>query len=48
MACEVEVSVGEGLDLPITPAELEGVVRWVLEAEAVEEAEISLALLGDE
>ncbi|HET7322006.1 MAG TPA: rRNA maturation RNase YbeY [Longimicrobiaceae bacterium] len=47
MAREVEASVAEGLELPIAPVELEGVMRAVLEAEGVEDAELSLALLRD-
>jgi len=45
---EVEVSVGEGVTPPVDPARVEAAVRHVLRAEGVEEAEISVALVGDE
>jgi len=45
---EVEVSVGEGVAPPVDPARVEAAVRHVLRAEGVEEAEISVALVGDE
>jgi probable rRNA maturation factor len=44
----VEVSVGQGVQPPVDPARVEAAVRHVLAAEAVAEAELSAALLGDE
>ena len=44
----VDVSIGDGLDVPLTPERLEAAVRFVLRAEAAPAAELSLALLGDE
>jgi probable rRNA maturation factor len=44
---EVEVSVGDGVTPPVDPRRVEAAVRHVLRAEGVEEAEISIALVGD-
>jgi probable rRNA maturation factor len=44
---DVEVSLGEGVTSPVDVARIEAAVRHVLRAEAVAEAEISVALLGD-
>ena len=44
---QVEVSVGEGVSLPVAADVVERAVRAVLRAEGVDEAEISVALLGD-
>jgi len=44
----VDVSVGDGLTLPLAPERLEEAVRFVLRSEAVPAAELSLALMGDE
>ncbi|HEX9936267.1 MAG TPA: rRNA maturation RNase YbeY [Longimicrobium sp.] len=44
---EVEVSVGEGVSPPVETARVEAAVRHVLVEEGVEEAEISVALVGD-
>ncbi len=44
---EVEVSVGEGVAPPVATGRVEAAVRHVLRAEGVEEAELSVALLGD-
>lgn len=44
---EVEVSVGEGAKSPADPARVEAAVRHVLRAEAVEAAEVSIALVSD-
>jgi probable rRNA maturation factor len=43
-----EIHLGEGLDSPLPPERVEAAVRWALEAEGIERAEISVALLGDE
>ncbi len=43
----VEVSVGEGVVPPVEPERVEAVELHVLRAEGVEEAEVSVALLGD-
>ncbi|MBD0319939.1 MAG: rRNA maturation RNase YbeY [Gemmatimonadetes bacterium] len=43
----VEVSVAPGVAAPVPAARVEAAVRHVLSAEAVEEAEISVALLDD-
>jgi len=45
---EVEVSVADGVTSPADPARVEAAVRHVLRAEGVDEAEISIALVGDE
>ncbi len=44
----VEVSVGEGVESPAAPERVEAAVRHVLAAEGVREAELSIALLGDD
>jgi probable rRNA maturation factor len=44
----VEVSVGEGVSPPVSAAAVERAVAAVLRAEGIQEAEISVALLGDE
>jgi probable rRNA maturation factor len=44
----IEVSVGEGVTPPVEPERVEAAVRHVLMAQRVDEAEISVALLGDE
>jgi probable rRNA maturation factor len=44
---EVEVSVGEGVTPPVDVARVAAAVRHVLREEGVEEAEISVALVGD-
>jgi probable rRNA maturation factor len=44
----VEVSVGEGLVSPVETERIEAAVRHVLRARGVAEAEISVALLGDD
>ena len=44
---EVEVSVGEDVAPPVDPARVAAAVRHVLREEGVEEAEISVALVGD-
>lgn len=44
---EVDVSVEEGVPLPVAAGVVEQAVRAVLEAEGVRAAEISVALLGD-
>lgn len=44
---DVEVSLGEGVEAPVTPARVEAAVRHVLRAEGVEAAEVSVALVGD-
>jgi probable rRNA maturation factor len=44
---QVEVSVGEGVALPVDAGAVERAVAAVLRAEGVEAAEISVALLGD-
>ena len=43
----VEVSVGPGVDVPVDAERVAAAVRHVLHAEAIQEAEISLALLDD-
>lgn len=43
-----EIHLGEGLRSPLPPERVEAAVRWALEAEGLERAEISVALLGDE
>ena len=43
----VEVSIARGLASPVEAERIEAAVRHVLRAEGVEEAEISVALLGD-
>lgn len=45
---EVEVSVGEGVTAPVDEARVEAAVRHVLAAEGVSEAELSIALVGDD
>ena len=47
MSVEVDVSVGDGLRSPVDPGRIEAVVRHVLAARGVAEAEISVALLDD-
>jgi probable rRNA maturation factor len=44
---DVEVSVGEGVEPPVEPERVEAAVRHALRAEGVDEAEISVALVGD-
>jgi probable rRNA maturation factor len=44
---EVQISVMDGLDIPLAAERLEEAVRTVLRAEQVDEAEISLALVDD-
>jgi probable rRNA maturation factor len=44
---EVEVSLGEGVEPPVSPARVEAAVRSVLRAEGVERGELSVALVGD-
>jgi probable rRNA maturation factor len=44
---EVEVSVGESVVSPVAAERVEAVVRHVLRAEGVAEAELSVALLND-
>jgi probable rRNA maturation factor len=44
---EVEVNVGEGLELPCDPESIERAVLAVLHAEAIPSAEISLTFLPD-
>ncbi|HET8655529.1 MAG TPA: rRNA maturation RNase YbeY [Longimicrobiaceae bacterium] len=48
MPYDVEVSAGDGITPPVALAEVAAAVRAVLAGEAVPEAEISVALLGDE
>jgi len=43
----VEARAAEGLDLSIDLAEAERVIEWVLDAEGVDEAEVSVAFVGD-
>ena len=43
----VEVSLGEGVTPPVQPERVEAAVRYVLRAEGVADAEISVALLAD-
>jgi probable rRNA maturation factor len=45
---DVEVSVGEGVRIPLDPSRLEAAVRHVLRAEGVDAGELSLALVDDE
>jgi probable rRNA maturation factor len=47
-AVDVEVSVGEGVTSPVDPSRVEAAVRHALREEGVSEAEISVALVGDE
>lgn len=44
----VDVSIADGLALPLSGERLEDAVRFVLRSEAISAAELSLALLGDE
>jgi probable rRNA maturation factor len=43
----IEAQVGEGATLPIRVAEVERAVEWVLDAEGVGAAELSLAFVSD-
>lgn len=45
---DVDVGVGEGVALPISPANAEAAVRHVLSAEGIEAAEISVAFVSDQ
>jgi probable rRNA maturation factor len=45
---DVEVSVGEGVRIPLDVSRLEAAVRHVLRAEGVDAGELSLALVDDE
>lgn len=44
----VEIAVADGLVLPVTATELESAALYVLRAEGVEAASVSLSLVGDE
>jgi probable rRNA maturation factor len=44
----IEAQLGEGVSLPIPLEEVERAVEWVLDAEGVEEAELSVAFVSDE
>lgn len=45
---DVEVSVGDGVSVPLDAERVEAAVRHVLAAEGIGVAEISVALLGDD
>lgn len=44
---DVEVSVADGVSAPVASDRVEAAVRHVLRAEGVDQAEISIALVGD-
>jgi probable rRNA maturation factor len=44
----VDAELGDGLSLPLATEEVERVVHWVLRAEGVSDAELSIALVSDE
>ena len=44
----IEAQLGEGASVPIPLAEVERLVAWVLEAEGVGEAELSVAFVSDD
>jgi probable rRNA maturation factor len=45
---DVEVSVADGITSPVDPARVEAAVRHALREEGVDEAELSIALVGDD
>ena len=47
MDLQIDVSLGDGVESPVSPERIADAVRWVLRSRGVEEAEVSVALLSD-